>query len=100
MTITVSSLLSSNPKPSTSRPVGHPPIKYVNANPRQKRKLVSDLVVNQGYNTSLLVHAAAVSAEKLIKKDTDVVLKNKFLTLTDLNKDRKIFLLRKMTRFD
>jgi len=89
MVITVSSLLSSNPKPSTSRPVGRPPIEYVNAAPRQKRKLASDLAVNQGYNTSLLVHAAAVSAEKSNEKDTVLVLKNTVLTSSDPKRDRK-----------
>ncbi|XP_043867155.1 uncharacterized protein LOC122757785 [Drosophila mojavensis] len=89
MAITVSSLLSSNPKPLTSRPVGRPPIEYVNAGPRQKRKLASDLAVHQGHNTSLLVHAAAVSAEKSNEEDTALVLKNIYLTPSDHNKVRK-----------
>ena len=41
--------------------VGRPPIEYVNAGPHQKKKLALNLAVNLGHNTSLLVHAAAVS---------------------------------------
>jgi len=91
MAITVSSFLSSNPKPSTSRPVGRPPIEYVNAGPRQKRKLAFDLAVNQGHNTSLLVHAAAMSVEKTNEKHTALMLKNTFLTPSDPNSVRNNF---------
>lgn len=89
MVITVSSLLSSNPKPSTSRRVGRPPIEYINADPLQKRKLATDLAVTQGHNTPLLVHAAAVSAKKSNNKDTALVLKNTFFIPSDSSKARK-----------
>jgi len=92
MAITVSSFLSSNPKASTSRPVGRSPIEYVKAGPRQNRKLASDLADNQGHNTSLLVHAAA---EKTKEKHTALVLKNTFLTPIDLNMARNNFFTQK-----
>lgn len=51
--------------------------------------MATDLAVNLGHNTPLLVHAAAVSAKKSNDKDTALVLKNKFFIPSDSNKARK-----------
>lgn len=60
--------------------MGRPPLTYEAAGPRLKRKLATELADTQENDTSLLMHAATVSARKSNEKDTAFVLKNCLVT--------------------
>jgi len=53
---------------------------YQNAGERLKRKLTSNLASEMDHDTSLLIHAATVSARKVCKRNVDFVLKETFKT--------------------
>ncbi|XP_033248121.1 uncharacterized protein LOC117188397 [Drosophila miranda] len=58
----------------TPKKMGRPTLHYTNAGTRLKRKLASDLAIDNNNNTNLLMHAAAVSAKKERKTDVAFVL--------------------------
>lgn len=62
--------------------MGRPRLSYSDAGSRLKTKIATDLANIEENNTSLLVHAASISAKKQKMGDTAFVLKQTISTLT------------------
>ncbi|XP_039150315.1 uncharacterized protein LOC120285016 [Drosophila simulans] len=76
ITIVVSDFENSN----IPQQMGRRNLSYQNAGERLKRKLASNLASESDHDTSLLIHAATVSARKECKRDVAFVLKETLKT--------------------
>lgn len=86
MTVVVEKI---NDQVASENQMGRPRLSYSDAGSRLKRKMAKELADNEENNTSLLVHAASVSAKKAKMSDTAFVLKNTLSTSSSSSEIRK-----------